>query len=68
MSQDTLSDVIHAVRLRSAVFYCVSFTDEWSAGAVAASEMAGAVMPGADHWKITLKTESCSLRTALRRL
>jgi AraC-like DNA-binding protein len=49
MSQDTLSDVLHAVRLRGAVFYYVSFTDAWSAEAVAASEMAGAVMPGADH-------------------
>jgi hypothetical protein len=55
MSQDTLSDVLHAVRLRGAVFYYVSFTDEWSAKAVVVSEMAGAVLPGADHLKITLK-------------
>ncbi len=49
MSQDTLSDVLHAVRLRGAVFYYVSFSAKWSAEAVAASEIAAAVMPGADH-------------------
>lgn len=49
MSQDTLSDVLRAVRLRGAVFYYVSFSATWSAEAVAASEMASAVMPGADH-------------------
>ena len=49
MSQDTLSDVLKSVRLRGAVFYYVSFSSKWSAEAVAASEIAAAVMPGADH-------------------
>ncbi len=49
MSQDTLSDVLQAVRLRGAVFYYVSFCGKWSAGAVAADELAASVMPGADH-------------------
>jgi AraC-like DNA-binding protein len=49
MNQDTLSDVLQAVRLRGAVFYYVSLCGKWSAEAVAANEMAAAVMPGADH-------------------
>lgn len=49
MSEDTLSDVLRAVRLRGAVFYYVSFRGTWSAEAVSAGEMGPAVMPGAEH-------------------
>lgn len=49
MSKDTLSDVLRTVRLRGAVFYYVSFRERWSAEAPAAREIAGAVMPGAEH-------------------
>src|SRR5512147_2777851 len=49
MSQDTLSDVLRSVRLRSAVFYFVSGEGDWVAEAPASSEIAGAVMPDADH-------------------
>lgn len=49
MGQDTLSDVLRTVRLRGAVFYYVSYRDPWAAEAPAASEIADAVMPGAEH-------------------
>ena len=49
MSLDILSDVLRAVRLRGAVFYYVSCRDEWAAEAPPASEIASAVMPGAEH-------------------
>jgi AraC-like DNA-binding protein len=49
MSRDTLSDLLRTVRLRGAVFYYVSFRDQWSAEAPAAKEIAEAVMPGAEH-------------------
>ncbi len=49
MSRDTLSDVLRTVRLRGAVFYYVSCRDEWAAEAPPASEIASAVMPGAEH-------------------
>ncbi|MEO8465915.1 MAG: AraC family transcriptional regulator [Gammaproteobacteria bacterium] len=49
MSQDTLSDVLRTVRLRSAVFYFVSGEGDWVAEAPASSEIAGVVMPDADH-------------------
>lgn len=49
MSRDTLSDLLRSVRLRGAVFYYVSFRDQWSAEAPPAKEIAEAVMPGCEH-------------------
>ncbi len=49
MSHDPLSDVLRSVRLRGAVFYYVSCSDDWVAEAPAARDIAGAVMPGAEH-------------------
>ena len=49
MATDTLSDVLRSVRLRGAVFYDLSFGREWAAEAPAAKEIAGAVIPGAEH-------------------
>jgi AraC-like DNA-binding protein len=49
MSHDTLSDVLRSVRLRSAVFYYVSCGERWAAEAPHSREIAGTVMPGADH-------------------
>ena len=49
MSQDTLSDVLRTVRLRSAVFYFVSCEGDWVAEAPASREIADAVMPDAEH-------------------
>src|SRR5262245_43365899 len=46
---DPLSDVLRSVRLRGAVFYYVSYRDEWVAEAPAAREIADAVLPGAEH-------------------
>lgn len=49
MTRDVLSDLLRSVRLRGAVFYHISCRDEWSAEAPPAQEIAGAVMPGAEH-------------------
>lgn len=49
MSRDTLSDLLRSVRLRGAVFYYVSFCDQWAAEGLAAEEIAEAVMPGCEH-------------------
>lgn len=49
MSQDTLSDVLRAVRLRGAVFFDISGSSEWAAEAPAASELAPLLMPGVEH-------------------
>lgn len=49
MSQDTLSDVLRSVRLRTAVFYFVSCEGDWVAEAPASKEIADAVMPDAEH-------------------
>ena len=49
MSQDTLSDVLRSVRLRSAVFYYVSCDGNWVAEAPASRAIAAAVMPDAEH-------------------
>jgi AraC-like DNA-binding protein len=46
---DPLSDVLRSVRLRGAVFYYVSYRDQWAAEAPPAREIAPAVMPGAEH-------------------
>jgi len=49
MTTDTLSDVLRAVRLRGAVFYDLSFGPDWAAEAPPACEIAGSVIPGAEH-------------------
>jgi AraC-like DNA-binding protein len=49
MSQDTLSDVLNAVRLKGAVFFYVNGAREWAAESPASTEIAAAVMPGAEH-------------------
>ena len=49
MTTDTLSDVLRSVHLRGAVFYCLSFGHEWAVEAPSATEIAGAVIPGAEH-------------------
>jgi AraC-like DNA-binding protein len=49
MDRDPLSDVLRSVRLRGAVFFYVSYGDEWVSEAGAASDIADAVMPGAEH-------------------
>jgi AraC-like DNA-binding protein len=49
MATDTLSDVLRSVRLRGAVFYDLGFGPEWAAEAPPAKEIAGAVIPGAEH-------------------
>ena len=49
MAIDTLSDVLRSVRLRGAVFYYLSFGHEWAAQAPAVNEIAGTVIPGAEH-------------------
>lgn len=57
---DPLSDVLRSVRLRGSVYFHVSCRDEWSALAVPSSEMAPAVMPGAEHvieYHLALKGE-----------
>lgn len=46
---DPLSDVLRSVRLRGAVFYYVSYRDQWVAEAPPARVIAPAVMPGAEH-------------------
>jgi len=48
-SFDPLSDVLRSVRLRGSVFFHVSCRDQWAALAPASSEVAPAVMPGAEH-------------------
>ena len=49
MAADTLSDVLRSVRLRGAVFYCVSYGSEWAVGAPASKDIADSVVPGAEH-------------------
>ena len=49
MSQDTLSDVLRAVRLRGAVFFNVSCSGKWAAEAPAAKDIAPLLMPGTEH-------------------
>ena len=49
MSRDTLSDLLRGVRLRGAVFFYVSFRDQWSAEGLPATQIAGGVMPGCEH-------------------
>jgi AraC-like DNA-binding protein len=49
MTTDTLSDVLRSVRLRGAVFYYLSFGHDWAVEAPPAKEIAGTVIPGAEH-------------------
>jgi AraC-like DNA-binding protein len=49
MAQDTLSEVLNAVRLKGAVFFYVSGAREWAAESPASRDIAAAVMPGAEH-------------------
>jgi AraC-like DNA-binding protein len=49
MSHDPLSDLLRSVRLRGAVFFYISFRDEWSAEGLAAKDIAEGVMPGCEH-------------------
>jgi AraC-like DNA-binding protein len=49
MSRDTLSDLLRSVRLRGAVFFYISFRDQWSAEGLPAKDIAGGVMPGSEH-------------------
>ena len=49
MSRDTLSDLLCSVRLRGAMFFYISFRDQWSAEGLPAKEIAGGVMPGCEH-------------------
>ena len=49
VSQDTLSDVLRAVRLRGSVFFNVSGSGDWAAEAPPAKEIAPLLMPGVEH-------------------
>ena len=49
MGQDTLSDVLRNVRLRGALFYYVSGKHDWAAEAPPSRDIAGIVMPHAEH-------------------
>jgi len=49
MTQDTLSDVLRGVRLRGAVFFNVTGSNEWAAEAPPAKEIAPLLMPGVEH-------------------
>ncbi|MEZ5285890.1 MAG: AraC family transcriptional regulator [Vicinamibacterales bacterium] len=49
MSADVLSDVLQAVRLTGAVYFDFELTSPWVAEAPPSSEIAAAVMPGAER-------------------
>ena len=49
MNHDPLSDVLRSVHLRGAIFYYVSFGDEWVAETPGAPQLSDALMPGAEH-------------------
>jgi AraC-like DNA-binding protein len=49
MSQDTLSELLRAVRLRGAVFYYLEGAAPWVAEAPNAEHIIPAIMPGVDH-------------------
>lgn len=49
MSQDTLSEVLRAVRLRGALFYAIEGSAPWAAGAPEAREIIPAILPGVEH-------------------
>lgn len=49
MNADPLSDVLRSIRLRGAIFYHVSFGDDWVAQTPGSAMLAQALMPGAEH-------------------
>jgi len=49
MAADPLSELLRAVRLRGAVFYALSYGEEWAVEAPASREIAAAVLPQAEH-------------------
>jgi AraC-like DNA-binding protein len=49
MERDPLSDVLQSVRLKGAVFYLVDCVAPWVAEAPAARDLAGTLIPGAQH-------------------
>lgn len=49
MNHDPLSDVLSSVRLHGAVFYYVSFGEDWAAETPVSRELADALMPGTEH-------------------
>ncbi len=49
MSQDALSDVLRAVRLRGAVFFDVVGSSSWAAEAPPGNELVPLLMPGVEH-------------------
>lgn len=49
MSRDILSDVLRSVRLRGVLYFYVNGTRDWAAEAPPSREIAGAVVPGAEH-------------------
>ena len=49
MANDTLSDVLRAVRLRGSVFFNISGGSHWAAEAPPSKEIAPLLMPGAEH-------------------
>ena len=49
MSQDTLSDVLRAVRLRGAIFFYVNGNHPWVVGTPHTREIIPSIMPGAEH-------------------
>lgn len=49
MATDVLSDVLSAIRLSGSAFYDVTAASPWVAEAPPSAEIAGAVMPGAQH-------------------
>jgi AraC-like DNA-binding protein len=49
VSQDALSDVLRAVRLRGAVFYYIDGSSPWVVAAPPARDIIPAIMPGAEH-------------------
>ncbi len=49
MSQDTLSSLLRATRLRGAMFYLVEGAAPWSAEAAPSADIIPAILPGVDH-------------------
>lgn len=49
MSGDTLSDLLRAVRLRSALFFYIEGADPWVAEAPPSREIIPAILPGVEH-------------------
>ncbi|MEO8366441.1 MAG: AraC family transcriptional regulator [Pseudoxanthomonas sp.] len=49
MNADPLSDLLRSVHLRGAIFYYVSFRDDWVGETPGSRELAEALMPGAEH-------------------